>query len=162
MLLALLLSALTAAAAPHAEPAGARNIVAVRGLACASWAHVSSGPLVGGGVLFEHALGRHLGAEVAVSYLSGQDLAEVPVEVLAKRPIHLGPAVELDPGLGGLVSVPAHGEAALVPGVIANADAFFWGQGGVGLLLEVDGIVLLDEGGLAPQVEVGAGLAAHF
>ncbi len=149
-------------AGPHAGPAAPRNIVAVRGLTGATRHDDHAEPMYGGGVFFERLLIPHaLEAEVAVNLLMVQDTTEVPVELLAKMPLHLGPAVELSPGVGGLMAFGG-GSKRPTPGLIANTDLYVWFAHDWALLFEVDGIALLSPNGPAAQVEAGSGVARRF
>jgi len=147
---------------PHAAPGEARNIVAVRGLAGAAQHGDHARPMCGGGVFFERLLIPHtLEAEVAVNVLVGPNTTEVPVELLAKVPLHVGRSVEISPGIGGLLAFEG-GSPRPTPGLIANADLYLWFDGDLAWLVELDGIALLSPGGPTAQIEAGSGLAVRF
>ncbi|MCO4764368.1 MAG: hypothetical protein KC502_22850 [Myxococcales bacterium] len=163
--LALLTSAFTftghnvaAATETHAAHDAHRHTLATKVIGLRSVSGGSTTTFLGQGVVVEREF-DHFELELSWASLHASEGSIVPIDLLVKLPVHVGPHVDLFVGLGPSVHLrPGHAAAA---GAIASTGSWFWFSPHVGMLLEFDYAIVNDRT-TTHEIEAAMGVAVRF
>ena len=149
-------------AAP-ATDARHQDVVASKVIGMRSVGGGDAGYWVGTGLVFEHEFAvTGLQLEVSWASLHGDHGGSVvPIDLLVKWPVRIGPHVDLFVGLGPALQFRPGAASQLAGGAIASGGGWLWVSEHIGLLVEIDYAVMLAEQ-TTHELELAMGVAVRF
>lgn len=118
---------------------------------------------VGGGLFVERSLFRHLlEIELSVSAIALEGDASVPIDLLLKKPFHLGPHFNTYLGTGPALSIDIKDDETKAYGGIAFATGtYYWFDDHLGVDLDID-YTLVFKDDLAHELQISLGPVWRF
>lgn len=118
---------------------------------------------VGGGLFVERSVFRHLmEVELSVSAIALEGNAVVPIDLLLKKPFHLGPHFNPYVAFGPAVSIDiVDGDADANGGIAFATGAYYWFDDHFGLDLDFD-YTLVFKGDLGHELQIALGPIWRF
>lgn len=118
---------------------------------------------VGGGVFVERSLLRHFfEIELSVSAIAVEGDVTIPMDLLLKKPFHLGPYVNLYLAIGPALSIDIKDDETDTSGGIAFATGtYYWFDDHLGVDLDLD-YTLVFKDDLAHELAISIGPAWRF
>ncbi|MFN3198936.1 MAG: hypothetical protein ACE366_11065 [Bradymonadia bacterium] len=117
----------------------------------------------GAGLMYEFPLVHHVvEMEFAVEGLVADGVYATPVDVRLKVPFHLNRNTDLYVGAGAVAdTVYDHGDTRVYPGMVSTVGAYLWSADTLGVVLEVDYLVISEER-TVHEIESGIGVAYRY
>ncbi len=119
----------------------------------------------GVGLLYERTLVRGwLELELSTNALvvEGGRGAHLPIDVLLKKPFHVGHRIDPYIGAGAAVTFGLGEERFVGAGAVATVGTYFWVHPRVGLLAEIDYAAVVEPRGWQHELEFGSGPVFRF